>query len=249
MLNILITGHEGFIGRNVLRHLKDKHDVTLYQGDIRDWGKEYLGNPDVVLHLAALAGVRRSWDMPNDYWEVNVSASKKIFDWCNDRGIRCLYASSSSVYEWWLNPYAASKKAMEEVANENSLGMRFHTVYGHNSRPDMFYDMMLNGKVKYVTDHLRDWTHVKDVCDAIELCISNHDLCGTIDIGTGNPVKVADVAEAYGLELPMKSVTGERDVTHADTSLLLSLGWQPKYDIMEEVKNARRIPVGGKVSP
>lgn len=237
-VKVLITGHEGFIGRNALRILSDSFEMIPYHGDIREWYS--LAKVDVVLHLAALAGVRKSWECPDDYWETNVTASKKIFDWCEGNHVRCVYASSSSAYEWWLNPYAASKKAMEAVACKDSLGMRFHTVYGPDSRPDMFYDRMLKGNVKYVTEHQRDWTHIEDLVEAIRICLINTQLKGIVDIGTGDPVRVFDVAEAFGLELPIKNVTGERDITHADTSILRSLGWEPKRNIMEEVKNARK---------
>ena len=150
-MKVLITGHEGFIGRNALRILSDSFDVIPYEGDIREFKiSEYYG---AVLHLAALAGVRKSWLDPVEYWDVNVKGSMQVFSECERLNLRCIYASSSSIYEWWQNPYATTKKAMEEIAPKYSVGMRFHTVYGPDSRPDMFYDMMLNNKVEYLTDH------------------------------------------------------------------------------------------------
>lgn len=209
-----------------------------YSGDIRDFKiSEYYY---AVLHLAALAGVRKSWKNPEEYWDVNVTGSKKVFEECNRLNLRCVYASSSSIYEWWKNPYATSKKAMEELAPKYSVGMRFHTVYGVDSRPDMFYDMMLNDKVEYLTNHKRDWTHVEDVVSAIRLILRDTRVTGKLDIGSGNPVSVVDVAKEYGYrDVPIKSVEGEREITHADTSRLLELGWKPKYNVLEEVKNER----------
>jgi nucleoside-diphosphate-sugar epimerase len=137
---------------------------------------------------------------------------------------------------------------MEEIAPKYSVGMRFHTVYGPDSRPDMFYDMMLNDKVEYLTDHKRDWTHVEDVVSAIKIILTDTRIQGTLDIGTGNPVSVVDVAREYGYRVvPIREVTGERIVTHADNSQLRNLGWSPKYNIMEEVKNERikrTVPLG-----
>lgn len=239
-MKILITGHEGFIGRNATRILKRDFDVLEYDGDIRDWDSNAKFDVDVVLHLAALAGVRKSWNNPEDYWETNVTASKKIFEWCISNTVRCVYASSSSIYEWWKNPYATTKKAMEEIAPANSVGMRFHTVYGPNSRPDMFYDMMLNDKIEYLTTHLRDWTHVEDVVSAIKLILQTPELSGILDIGSETPISVIDVANAYGYrDVPLKEVVGEREVTHADCTALRQLGWQPKFNILEEARNAR----------
>jgi nucleoside-diphosphate-sugar epimerase len=248
-MKILITGHEGFIGRNALRVLSKNHEVIPYEGDIREWKMtESYGDPDVVLHLAALAGVRKSWTDPQGYWDTNVTASKRIFDWAEWMDAKVIYASSSSVYEWWKNPYATSKKAMEEFATYSSIGMRFHTVYGPDSRPDMFYDMMLNNKIEYKTEHHRDWTHVEDVVSAMRILLTDTRIQGKMDIGTGNPVSVVDVAREYGYrDVPIREVTGERIVTHADNSQLRNLGWTPEYNIMEEVKNERikrTVPLG-----
>ena len=249
-MKVLITGHDGFIGRNALRILSDDFEVIPYEGDIRNFKiSEYYG---AVLHLAALAGVRKSWQNPEEYWDVNVTGSAKVFSECERLNLRCVYASSSSIYEWWQNPYATSKKAMEEIAPPYSVGMRFHTVYGPDSRPDMFYDMMLNNKVEYLTDHKRDWTHVEDVVSAIKIILTDTRIQGKMDIGTGNPVSVIDVAREFGYrDVPIREVTGERIVTHADNSKLRNLGWSPKFDIMKEVKNERikrTVPLGGEVS-
>lgn len=249
-MKVLITGHDGFIGRNALRILSDDFEVIPYEGDIRNFKiSEYYG---AVLHLAALAGVRKSWQNPEEYWDVNVTGSAKVFSECERLNLRCVYASSSSIYEWWQNPYATSKKAMEEIAPPYSVGMRFHTVYGPDSRPDMFYDMMLNNKVEYLTDHKRDWTHVEDVVSAIKIILTDTRIQGKMDIGTGNPVSVIDVAREFGYrDVPIREVTGERIVTHADNSQLRNLGWAPKFDIMKEVKNERikrTVPLGGEVS-
>lgn len=237
-MRILITGHEGFIGRNALRVLSKNHEVIPYEGNICEWKMtESYGSPDVVLHLAALAGVRKSWTDPEGYWKVNVTASNRIFRWAEINNVKVIYASSSSVYEWWKNPYATSKKAMEEHAPFRSIGMRFHTVYGPDSRPDMFYDMMLNNKIEYKTDHYRDWTHVEDICSAIETLLTYPNYTGIVDIGSDEPISVSEVLETYGYrDVPFKDVVGEREVTHANIDEMRRLGWEPKYHILEEVR-------------
>ena len=241
-MNILLTGtrgyRPGFIGNNFLRMYKDKYDIFEYIGDIRDF-EVNMFDYDMVVHLAALAGVRRSHEIPTEFWDVNVKASQLIFRQCEEQRIPVIYASSSSIYEWWLSPYASTKWFMECIAPPNALGLRFHTVYGPNSRTDMLYDKLLKKEVSYITNHLRDWTHVEDVCDAIDVCIQNfHELKEhvAIDVGNGHPVSVKELADKVwpGNNLPIKTVTGEREVTCADPTILKSYGWEPKHHILDD---------------
>lgn len=222
-----------------MRLYGDKYDIVEYEGDIRDWPRKsphYWKEFDFVIHLAAMAGVRRSHEEPQLFWDVNVEASRRIFESMNNE-VPVIYASSSSIYEWWLSPYATTKYAMEHIAPYNSLGLRFHTVYGPNSRTDMLYDMLLKRDVGYITDHTRDWTHVFDVCSAIDTCIQNYNRMDiyAIDVGNGMPVSVEELANHlwpnHGLE--MKAVTGERKETCADPSVLLELGWKPNHHVLD----------------
>lgn len=245
MKKILLTGADGFVGRNFVKLLNHKYDITQLQGDIRyvDTGELYYFNYECVVHLAALAGVRKSHEMPNEYWDVNVNGSKAIFNAA--RSVPVIYASSSSVYEWWLSPYATTKYVMETIAPFNSIGLRFHTVYGDNSRPDMLYDRLLkrDPTLSYLTNHTRDYTHVNDVVSAIDICMDNFfDLAynsksrvRVMDVGNGRPVSIIDVANKVwpGHNLPIKEVTGERAHTCANPGPLLELGWDPKHFILD----------------
>ncbi len=248
MKKILVTGsnwpngRKGFIGSRFVELYKDELDweITEFQDDIREAEGIDLSMYDMVIHLAALAGVRRSHEIPNQYWETNVVASKYFFESCKKHNVPIVYASSSSVYEWWQSPYSASKYAMEALAPEGSIGLRFHTVYGPNSREDMLFDKLLkkDPSLKYLTHHTRDWTHVDDVCSAIALCVDNYDKIeeSAIDVGNGKPVKVRDMANKYWPDntLPIMEVDGERHDTCANPGILLGLGWQPQYHIMED---------------
>lgn len=238
MKRILLTGGEGFIGRNFYNKYRFKYNIVDDRRDIRELKIDMFHGYDFVVHLAAYAGVRRSHEIPDEFWDNNVNGSENIFREAQDAGIPVIYASSSSIYEWWLSPYATTKKAVEQIAPMRSLGLRFHTVYGPDSRPDMLYDMLLNRKVDYLTDHVRDWTHVNDICSAIDICIEKFKLIDlpAIDVGNGQPVAVVDMAEKVwpGNNLPLLDVTGERESTCADPSVLAQLGWQPKHHILED---------------
>ncbi len=114
---------------------------------------------DVVIHLAAKAGVRPSIESPNDYLKTNIEGTQNIMNWMVDNNIKnFLFASSSSIYgnnkkvpfsetdivDFPISPYAYTKKACELLIHTyhhlyeiNALCLRFFTVYGPRQRPDL----------------------------------------------------------------------------------------------------------------
>jgi len=151
---------------------------------------------EIVVHLAAQAGVRYSLTNPHAYVESNLSGFLNILEGCRSHGVKhLLFASSSSVYGAHTNVpfsihqnvdhpvslYAATKKANELMAHSYShlygipsTGLRFFTVYGPWGRPDMalflFTRAILDGKPIQVFNHgqmERDFTYVDDVMDAV----------------------------------------------------------------------------------
>ena len=235
---ILVTGHLGFIGSHVYEyfmaqgHHVDGLDIPQDLGDFRT-NKKY----DLVVHLAANAAIREAIENPDLFWENNVVKSKPIFEYCRKNNIRCLYASSASVYEWWINAYAISKKVNEIQAPPNSVGMRFFNVYAEKvSRDDMLYRMLEDKTATYLTRHKRDWIHVHDIVSAIAI-LAESSYTGVLDVGTGNPISVIELATKMGMgHLPIKEETpGERDITCADIKKLKSLGWSPTINILDTV--------------
>jgi nucleoside-diphosphate-sugar epimerase len=239
-MRILLTGHEGFVGTALHKKLEDVgHDVIgidLKSGDDLLTFDKWPKNIDLVIHLAGRSGVRESLNDPASYWMNNVEASRRLFERYGDN-TRIIYASSSSAYEPDLNPYAASKFVLEELAERypDTLGMRFHTIYSDDCpRENMFFNKLKNGTLKYVTRHYRDFVHLSDVLNAIELIINAYYLNGTIDIGSGNPIKVQDLAP----DLPVRLNTpGEREFTCANLDRMKRLGWEPKYSVENFLTN------------
>ena len=235
-MKVLVTGHHGFIGSHVYEHLVSHgHEVDGYDrpfdlGDFKT-NKKY----DIVIHLAANAAIREAVKNPDIFWENNVIKSQPIFDYCRENNVRCLYASSAAVYEWWINAYAISKKVNEIQAPPNSVGMRFFNVWAEKvSRSDMIYRMLEEKTATYLTRHKRDWIHVNDIVSAIATLIPSS-YNGVLDVGTGNPVSVIDLATKMGMgHLPIKEDTpGEREITCADTLQLRELGWTPTINILD----------------
>ena len=177
-----------------------KVDHIFLKGNLAD--KELVNNifqeyrPQIVVNLAAQAGVRYSIDHPDMYIESNIIGFFNILEACRHYPVEHLvYASSSSVYggskkvpfsveDKVDNPvslYAATKKSNELLAysysklyNIPSTGLRFFTVYGPAGRPDMFYfsatqKLVAGEKIKIFNygDMKRDFTYVDDIVEGI----------------------------------------------------------------------------------
>jgi len=240
-MNILVTGHKGFIGSHVYKHLQDEgHEVRGldFPDDVRDFIRFHACDSiryDVIIHLAAFAALRESFENPNRFWENNVVKSKSLFEYCGRNNIRLLYASSAGAHGWWHNPYAITKKVNEIQAPPNSVGMRFFNVWAEEkSREDMLYRMLQDNTAKYLTRHRRDWIHVDDIVTAICTLIPDK-FRGVLDIGTGKNHSVLELAKKLGKsDLPIKEDTpGEPDSLCADITILKSLGWSPTIDILD----------------
>lgn len=152
--------------------------------------------PDIIIHLAAQAGVRYSLQNPHAYIQANIVAFTNIIEACRTYNVKhLLYASSSSVYgantkvpfsvedrvDYPVSLYAATKKANELIAHVYShlydlptTGLRFFTVYGPWGRPDMAYylfaEKMLGHQPIEVFNHgdlMRDFTYIDDIVEGI----------------------------------------------------------------------------------
>ncbi|PTJ09528.1 NAD-dependent epimerase [Staphylococcus simulans] len=171
------------------------YKITLEDADkLEEIFKEQ--HPDVVVNLAAQAGVRYSLENPRAYIDSNIVGFVNILECCRHYDVKHLiYASSSSVYgantskpfstsdniDHPLSLYAATKKSNELMAHTYShlynlptTGLRFFTVYGPWGRPDMalfkFTKAIVNDETIDVYNHgnmMRDFTYVDDIVEAI----------------------------------------------------------------------------------
>lgn len=183
-----------------LRQLEDDAGFAFHRLGLED--TEAMGELfrrerfDLVVNLAAQAGVRYSLENPRAYIDSNIVGFTNILEGCRHAGVKHLvYASSSSVYgantkmpfsvhqnvDHPLSLYAASKKANELMAHTYSglfnlptTGLRFFTVYGPWGRPDMalflFTRAILEGRPIDVFNHgrmQRDFTYIDDIVEGI----------------------------------------------------------------------------------
>ena len=183
-----------------LNKLTEKENFSFVRFDLADrqgmadlFAREQY---DVVINLAAQAGVRYSLVNPHAYVDANLTGFMNVLEGCRHHGVKHLvYASSSSVYgantalpfsihdnvDHPLSLYAASKKANELMAHTYShlyrlptTGLRFFTVYGPWGRPDMalflFTRAILAGQPIDVFNHgkmRRDFTYVDDIVEGV----------------------------------------------------------------------------------
>jgi len=242
-MKIVLTGSEGFIGSHLKKKLlKRKHQLICYDlllnKDIKDFTLE--GDEDFVIHLAAKANVKDSVKNPEPYFLNNVEYSKKIFDICYEKKIPCLYASSSCVHNWSLSPYGETKKKMEEAARDGQVGLRFSTVYGENSRKGMLFDYIVNGTVKYKTNHKRDFIYIDDVVNAILLFVKLglKDKNKTYEVSSGQLYNVKEVIEEAGFKVPLKKGEDcEAESNASDNSELKKLGWDSTMTVWVFLRN------------
>jgi len=183
-----------------LDQLRYFDNFTFIKGDIAD--KEFIlkifdeYRPQIVINLAAQAGVRYSIENPDVYIQSNIIGFYNILEACRKFPVEHLiFASSSSVYggntitpfstehnvDHPVSLYAATKKSNELMAHTYShlygiptTGLRFFTVYGPWGRPDMAYylftDAIFNNKPITLFNHgklERDFTYIDDIIEAI----------------------------------------------------------------------------------
>lgn len=258
-MKLLMTGIEwdyvGNIGPDLRDYMESQgHTVVQFIGDIRDrneWIKYDDDSYDFVIHLAARPNTRDSFDNPDEVEDINVNGTKRCMEFCKRTNTKLMYASTSSVAEWWLNPYAMTKKVTEHLAEAygiDCIGFRFHNIWP--GRSDMIYRTLERGEaLPFINvEHYRDFTHIEDLSSAILLIMNNFNKVvqeqgRVVDIGTGKPFHVYEVIKHYWKsDVDIESVEKrnnelaphERQKTKANVQYLYDMGWEPKHEIMED---------------
>lgn len=253
-MNALVTGGAGFIGSHLserlldqgarvraidaftdfyprplkernLQHLRGRDKYEFVEGDLRelDLAKQLEGITH-VFHLAAQAGVRRSWGSEfSVYTGLNIDSTQRLLEACAKRPIeRLVYASSSSVYgddvpipmvetalPQPVSPYGVTKLSAEQLCHlyyvnfgVPSVSLRYFTVYGPRQRPDMgfnrFFTAILQGKplIQYGDGlQTRDFTYVADAAKATADAAVRGVPGRVYNIGGGSRVSLREVFE------------------------------------------------------
>lgn len=224
--------------KNIKHNLENKN-YKLYRGDICDKNllrKIFEENQiDVVVHIAASAGVRPSIENPLSYVKNNIEGTVNIVEVMKENGIKkIVFASSSSIYgnckeeifsedlkvSEPISPYAASKSACEQFLYTYSklfdiqvVALRFFTVFGPRQRPDLairkFIDLIKENKPIPVYGDgttIRDYTYIDDIVDGIIGAINYNDTpYEIINLGGGAPVSLNQMIETIEKVLNKKA--------------------------------------------
>jgi UDP-glucuronate 4-epimerase len=238
-----------------LRLLLASNSFEFVTGDFGSEGdlNKFSNKPDIVIHLAAKAGVQPSLQTPANYIETNIT--------------KLVFASSSSVYGNTLeipfketqdvgqpvSPYAFTKRSCElmnytyhQLYNFDIINLRFFTVYGERQRPDLAIHKFVAKILKNEPIHLygdgstsRDYTYwadtVKGIIAAMQLVDTGTNIFEIINLGNNSPVTLQELVDNIGEVMQVKpqivyegKKPGDVDITYADISKAKKLlGYSP----------------------
>ena len=216
------------IKRRNIQEAIEEAQFELIEGDIRDTqliARIFRDRTfDVVLHLAARAGVRPSIDYPKLYEEVNVQGTINLLDACREFGVKSfVFASSSSVYgenrkvpfseedrvDTPISPYGVTKRVGELFCHSyhrlfdiNITCLRYFTVFGPRQRPEMAihkFTRLIDGgeKVPMYGDgqSMRDYTYIDDIIDGTLGAVSRNKGYEIYNLGESCTIRLNDLIQ------------------------------------------------------
>jgi UDP-glucuronate 4-epimerase len=223
--------------QNIKGCLKNKN-FQLVKADIRDsaaMDKTVGGGIEIIVHLAARAGVRPSIEKPLLYADVNINGTMVLLEAAKKHKVnKFIFGSSSSVYgnnkkvpfseddnvDFPISPYAATKKAGELICHtyHHLYGictncLRFFTVYGPRQRPDLaihkFAQLIEQGKPIPVYGDgsmMRDFTYIDDIIDGTVAAMNKCTGFSIYNLGESRPISVNDLIAEIEKALGKKAV-------------------------------------------
>ena len=285
MRKVLVTGGCGFVGFRLVSELinrgyevdvvdnfyigKEAKEVTriganFLHGDVRGMTNIKDKPYDYVFHLASISRIQTSFPNPGLTYDVNLTGTKEVVEYCHRNGCKLIFAGSSSIHQNpELSPYSMSKhlaeswiKMYKKVFDLNAEIVRFYNVYGPNELMEDGVGAVIGlfrnkiNKGQQITIHgdgeqKRDFTHIDDIVDGlIKVAESEKKHEDAWELGTGVEYSINDIAkfffEKYGT-LDVKYVPNVKgNYKHSlrkNDDALKELGWEPKDRLEEYIMN------------
>ena len=246
------------------RDLSDSYWWSLTSTDMCEVTCDCQIEPvDVIYHLAALARIQPSFDDPLRSFKSNCLGTQNLLEWARKHNTPVVYAGTSSVHgDKLANPYTFTKWQGEEIVtmynklfNLPTTICRFYNVYGPHQITEGAYCCVLGiferqfykGNPLTITgdgEQRRDFTHVEDIVDGLVKCghglLDACTISGEVfELGNGKNYSINEIVDAFG-DYPKKYIDarpGEmRKTLNTDTKARDVLGWKPKNDILNYIR-------------
>jgi UDP-glucose 4-epimerase len=283
MKKILVTGGAGFIGTNLIKRLLseghrvvslDNYETGTKANHVKGFVKyinadietiEYIsGDFDLVYHLAALSRIQPSFENPTETFRVNARGTEAVCEWARAKGIKVVYAGSSS--KWHdpsISPYAMYKYLGEEVCKlyrkTYKLDVeicRFYNVYGPNEVIEGDWAAVIgiwrrqvrdNEKITIVGDgdQRRDFTHVMDIVDGLyKVGFGNEKHEDAWELGCGVNYSINEMFEMFQTKFTEIESTylpdqlgNYRKTLRENNDTLARLNWKPEDRLNDYIQS------------
>jgi len=247
-----------------LTDLNQSKSFQFYEADIRDSAALqtiFASNKiNVVIHLAAKAGVRPSIDSITEYYDVNINGTVALLESMRINEVtKMLFASSSSVYgnntkvpfsendsvDTPISPYASTKKSGEllchvysHLYNFDITCLRFFTVYGPRQRPDLaihkFTKLIDEGNpIPFYGDGStsRDYTYIDDIVDGINCALDHLDKYRIYNLGESQVINLKLLVETIENTLDKKATMKQYPLQQGDVNKTYADISKARYEI------------------
>ena len=279
-MKVIVTGGAGFVGSNLCKKLVDigHHVTSIDNYSTGSWNNHVTGvyyfnrdisnmeeiwglfkGADVVFHLAALARIQPSFDVPSEYFRSNVQGTLNLCEICKKNHIPIIFSGSSSHHSGkFKNPYTFTKDVSEETLSlyHEIYGLkqaiaRFYNVYGPNYIEEGEYATVI---AKWDKAHRekrpltiygngskeRDFTHVDDIVDGLIKIWVTEQYGMIFELGRGRKLSLKQVAELYQPSFGIvyeNEKKGEAQSVECNAEIAKRyLNWEPKHNLEDWIK-------------
>ncbi len=254
-------GHRVICIDNYFTGSRDNHvpGVDYREGHTRDIASLVPETPGLIFHLGEYSRVERSFAEPALVWDLNKDGTFGVIEYARRTGAKLVYAGSSTKFgDGGLgrdqSPYAWTKATNTELIRNYGTWYRlryaiayFYNVYGPGERAgdygtviEIFRQKRLRGEPLMVNApgvQKRNFTHVDDIVDAL-LLVGEHGEGDDFGIGDERAYSILEVAKMFGTQIIMgPEVPGNRMGSDIDTSKTKLLGWEPKRNLPDYIRN------------